>query len=301
MGGKIALVPNPRDIDDLVDVIAAYQPTSFSGVPALFSAIAQHPRITSGKVSLRSLRFCSSGSAPLPSGVQEAIEQFMDVQVSEGFGMSEAPTATHLQPVKGEKRKGSIGLPLPDMDMRIVSLDDGVTDMPIGEIGELVMAGPLVMHGYHKMPTETANVLREKGGKTWLYTGDIARMDEDGYFYVLDRKKDMGIIGGFKVYPANVERVLQMHEAVMDTAVAAIPHPSKPGQEAVKAWVIFKQGMSASEEDLIEHCSSFLPPYEVPRRFAFVSDLPRSGVGKILRRELIQLELEDRKKVELVD
>ncbi len=296
MGLRIALVPDPRDLDEVVDVIATYQPSSFSGVPAMFNALLQHPRIKSGEVSLRSLRFCGSGSAPLPPAVQDAFEKLIDVPIGEGFGMSEAPSVTHMQPIQGEHRKGSIGLPMPDMDMRIVSLDDGETDVPVGELGELVMAGPIIMRGYHNMPTETTNALRQKRGKTWLYTGDIARMDKDGYFYVADRKKDMGIIGGYKVYPSNVEKVLKMYDAVLDAAVAAIPHPSKPGQEAVKAWVVFKSGQSASEKELIDHCSQFLAPYEVPRRFALVPELPRSAVGKVLRRELIRLEMEERKK-----
>jgi long-chain acyl-CoA synthetase len=198
-----------------------------------------------------------------------------------------------MQPVNGEYRRGSIGLPLPDMDMRIVSLDNGETDVPVGEIGELIMAGPIIMRGYHNMPTETANALRKKGGKTWLYTGDIARMDEDGYFYIVDRKKDMALIGGFNVYPVNIDKVLKDHPAVLEAAVAAIPHPTKAGQEALKAWVVFKPGQSATEEELIQHCSQYLAPYETPRRYAFINELPRSAIGKILRRELIRMEMEE--------
>src|SRR5690606_7304866 len=183
VGGKIALVINARQIDELVEVIETYKPTLFHAVPALFNALNQHPRIQSGEVSLKSIRACVSGSAPLPPATKREFERLSGGKLLEGYGMSEAPTASHVNPVNGENRTGSVGLPIPDMDVRIVSLDDGETDLPVGEIGELVMSGPQLMKGYHGMPTETANALRVKDGKTWLYTGDIARMDEDGYFY----------------------------------------------------------------------------------------------------------------------
>jgi long-chain acyl-CoA synthetase len=214
----------------------------------------------------------------------------------EGFGMSECPTASHCNPVNGENRTGSIGLPLPDMDMRIVSLDDGETDLPVGEVGELVMTGPQLMSGYHNMPTETHNVLRQKDGKTWLYTGDIARMDEDGYFYIVDRKKDMALIGGFNVYPNNVEKVISEHPAVLEVGVAAVPHPEKQGQESLKAWIVVRPGMSVTADELVKHAEQHLARYEVPTRFAFVDALPKTAVGKTLRRELVQLELAEREK-----
>jgi long-chain acyl-CoA synthetase len=179
------------------------------------------------------------------------------------------------------------------MDMRIVSLDDGVTDVPVGGIGELIMTGPQLMTGYHGMPTETANVLRELDGKRWLYTGDIARMDEDGYVYIVDRKKDMVLIGGFNVYPANIEKVIKEHPAVLEVGVAAIPHPEKVGQESLKAWVVLKPDQTVTERELIDHCAQYLAGYEIPRRFAFVAELPKSAVGKTLRRELIQMEMAD--------
>lgn len=295
-GARIALVPNPRDTDELVDIIHTYQPDTFAGVPEMYNALSNHPRVKSGEVSMKCFTFCSSGSAPLPPAVQDAIQPYLSIKLGEGFGMSEAPTVTHFQPIKGEYRRGSIGLPMPDMDMRIVSLDDEETDMPVGEIGELLMAGPIIMQGYHKMPTETANALREKGGKKWLYTGDIGRMDEDGYFYIVDRKKDMALIGGFNVYPVNVDKVLKDHPAVLEAGTAPIPHPEKVGQEALKSWVVFKPGMSATKEELIEHCSQFLAPYEVPRRYAFVDALPKTEVGKLLRHELLKLEMEEREK-----
>ncbi|NWG18271.1 MAG: long-chain fatty acid--CoA ligase [Chloroflexi bacterium] len=296
IGARITLVPNARDIGDVLDNINTFQPTIFMGVPALYNAINNHPDVKSGKVSLRSIRACVSGSAPLPPAVKQEFERLSGGALREGFGMSEAPTASHCNPLLGENRTGSIGLPLPDMDCRIVSLDDGVTDLPVGDVGELIMTGPQLMIGYHGMPTETANVLREQDGKVWLYTGDIARMDEDGYFYIVDRKKDMALIGGFNVYPNAVEKVLTDHPAVLEAGVAAIPHPEKVGQESLKAWIVLRPGMTVTEQELIAHCESKLARYEVPTRFAFLNELPKTAVGKTLRRELVQMELTEREK-----
>jgi long-chain acyl-CoA synthetase len=299
IGAKIALVPNARDIADVLDTIKSFKPTLFQGVPALYNAINNHPDVTSGKVDLHSIRACVSGSAPLPPATKREFERLSGGALREGFGMSEAPTASHCNPLQGENRTGSIGLPLPDMDVRIVSLDDGVTEVPVGEVGELIMTGPQVMLGYHGMPTETANVIRERDGKRWLYSGDIARMDDDGYFYIVDRKKDMALIGGFNVYPNNIEKVLTDHPAVLEAGVAAIPHPDadKAGQEALKAWVVVRPEQTVTEKELISYCEKHLARYEVPTRFAFVETLPKTTVGKTLRRELVQMEMAEREQV----
>ncbi len=296
IGAKIALVPNARDIGDVLDNINIFKPTLFHGVPALYNAINNHPDALSGKVDLHSIRACVSGSAPLPPATKQEFEKLSGGALREGFGMSEAPTASHCNPIKGENRTGSIGLPLPDMEMRIVSLDDGVTDIAPGEIGELIMTGPQVMVGYHGMPTETANVLREKEGRKWLYTGDIARMDENGYFYIVDRKKDMALIGGFNVYPNNIEKVITAHPAVLEAGVAAVPHPEKAGQEALKAWIVLRPDQTVTEKELVDYCAEHLARYEVPTRFAFVKELPKTTVGKTLRRELVQMEMAEREK-----
>jgi long-chain acyl-CoA synthetase len=298
LGARIILVPNARDIHDMLDVINTFKPTIFMGVPALYNAINIHPDVQSGKVSLHSIRICMSGSAPLPPATKREFEQLSGGKLLEGFGMSEAPTATHSNPLNGENRTGSIGLPFPDVDCRIVSLDDGETDLAVGEVGELVVSGPQLMVGYHGMPTETANALRQKDGKTWLYTGDIARMDDDGYFYIVDRKKDMALIGGFNVYPNNVEKVLSEHPAVLEVGVAAVPHPEKEGQEALKAWVVVRPGSTVTAEELIEHASKYLARYEVPTRISFVESLPKTTVGKTLRRELVQMEMDEREKAQ---
>lgn len=296
LGATVVLVPNARDIPDLLDVIDTFRPTIFMGVPALYNAINNHPLVTARKVDVTSIRICMSGSAPLPPATKREFERLTGGKLMEGFGMSEAPTASHANPLMGENRTGSIGLPFPDMDMRIVSLDDGITDVPVGEIGELVMSGPQLMVGYHGMPTETANTLREKDGKIWLYTGDIARMDDEGYFYIVDRKKDMALIGGFNVYPNNVEKVIAEHPAVLEVGVAAVPHPEKEGQEALKAWIVLREGKQVSAEELISFCEKHLARYEIPTRYSFVSALPKTTVGKTLRRELIQMELSERER-----
>jgi len=295
------MVPNPRDVGEVVDCIHRYRPTLFMGVPAMFNAINHHPGVIAGRYDLSSIFACISGSAPLPPVTKRRFEELSGGVILEGFGMSEAPTASHVNPLRGENRAGSIGLPLPDMEVRIVDLDEGVSDVPVGEVGEMIMRGPQLMKGYYGMPTETANALREgPDGEQWLYTGDIARMDEDGYFYIVDRKKDMALIGGFNVYPRNVEDVLMEHPAVREVGVSAIPHPDpdKAGQEALKAWVVVKEGQSVSPEELIAFMRERLAPYEIPTRFAFVDELPRTMVGKILRRELARMELEAREQEE---
>ena len=286
LGAPMLMVPNARDIDDMLEIIHTFKPTMFMGVPALYNAVNHHPDVISGKYDVGSIRSCISGSAPLAPETKRRFEEVTGGTVLEGFGMSEAPTSTHCNPLKGINKTGSIGMPFPDNECRIISLDDEVSDVPVGEIGELVLRGPVMMSGYHNMPTETANAIRDG----WLYTGDIARMDEEGYFYIVDRKKDMVLIGGFNVYPVNIDKTLMEHPAVLDAAVAGIPHPEKEGQEALKAWIVLKPGEEATAEDIIKYCEERLAPYEVPRRIEFMTELPKTTVGKVLRRDLIARE-----------
>lgn len=295
LGARIVLVPNARDIDDVLDTIKTFKPTIFMGVPALYNAINNHAKVISGQVELKSIRLCMSGSAPLPPATKREFERLSGGKLLEGYGMSETPTATHCNPQFGENRAGSIGLPFPDMGMRIVSLEDDEQDVPVGEVGELLMAGPQLMVGYHNKAEETGKTLRERDGVTWLYTGDIARMDEDGYFYIVDRKKDMALIGGFNVYPVSVDKVLMEHPAVLDAASAGVPHTEKGGQEMLKAWIVLRPDHTVTAEELITHCSKFLARYEVPTRYEFVESLPKTTVGKTLRRELVEMELEKRR------
>jgi long-chain acyl-CoA synthetase len=202
-GASMVMIPNARDLKDVLENISKYKATIFPGVPALYNGINNHPDVKAGKYNLSSIKACISGSAPLMRETKEQFEKLTGGKVFEGYGLSEAPTATHCNPLEGVNKTGSIGMPLPDVDVKIISLDDGETEMPQGEIGEIVINGPQVMKGYHNMPTETANSLRTmKDGKVWLFTGDIARMDEDGYFYIVDRKKELIKPGGFQVCPA---------------------------------------------------------------------------------------------------
>jgi len=293
-GSSMVMVPNARDIPDVLANINKYKPSIFPGVPTLYNAINNRPEVKEGKVSLRSVKACISGSAPLMRETKETFEALSGGKVFEGFGLSEAPTATHCNPLLGENRTGSIGLPLPNVDAKIISLDDGETELQVGEVGELIINGPMVMKGYHNMPTETANTLRTlKDGKTWLFTGDIARMDEDGYFYIVDRKKELIKPGGYQVWPREVEEVLAQHPKVMESGVAGIPDPYRG--ETVKAWIVLKPGETADEAELKAFCKERLAAYKVPTHYEFRSELPKTTVGKILRRELVRQHKEENK------
>ena len=293
-GAKMVMVPNARDLKDVLENISKYKATIFPGVPLLYNAINNHPDVKAGKYDLSSIKACISGSAALMRETKEEFERLTGGKVFEGFGMSEAPTATHCNPLNGVNKTGSIGMPLPDVDVKIISLDDGETEMPLGEIGEIVINGPQVMKGYHNMPTETANALRTlKDGKTWLFTGDIARMDEDGYFYIVDRKKELIKPGGFQVWPREVEEAIMDHPKVLEVGVGGIPDPHRG--ETVKAWVVVKPGETLTEEELKAFCKEHLAPYKVPSHYEFRSELPKTTVGKILRRELVRQHKESTK------
>jgi long-chain acyl-CoA synthetase len=286
-GASLVMVPNVRDLEDTLANISKYKTTIFPGVPTLYNALNNHPDVLAGKYDLSSIKACISGSAPLMRETKEKFEELSGGVVFEGFGLSEAPTATHCNPLLGENRTGSIGLPLSDVDCKIISLDDGETELPVGEIGELVINSPNVMKGYHNMPTETNNALRNlEDGKTWLFTGDIARMDEDGYFYIVDRKKELIKPGGYQVWPREVEEVLADHPKVLEAGVAGIPDPYRG--ETVKAWIVVKEGETATEDELKAFCKESLAAYKVPTHYEFRDELPKTTVGKILRRELVR-------------
>ena len=280
IGGSLVMVPDPRDVKDVLDTIQKYRATFYPGVPALYNLINNYPEV--GNYDLSSIKGCISGSAPLLRETKENFEAITGGVLFEGYGLSETPTATHCNPMLGENRTGSIGLPLPDVEVRIISLDDEVTELSTGEIGELVIQGPQVFKGYHNMPTETQNALRDG----WLYTGDIARMDEDGYFYIVDRKKELIKPGGFQVWPREVEEVIKDYPAVMEVGVAGIPDPESG--EAVKAWVVLKPGETATEEDIIQFCKGEMANYKAPKQVEFRDELPKTTVGKLLRRELVR-------------
>ncbi len=282
LGAAMVLIPDPRNLSDMLRNIQKYNASFFPGVPTLYALINRDPEVQAGKYDLHSIQACISGSAPLLNEIKERFESLTGAHLMEGYGLSEAPTATHCNPMFGEKRTGSIGLPLPDVECRIVSLEDGYTDLPPGEAGELILRGPQVMKGYHHQPEETLSVLRSG----WLYTGDIARMDSDGYFFIIDRKKDLIKVSGFQVWPREVEEVIASHPKVLEVSVAGIPDPIRG--EAPKAWVVLKPGETMSSDEVRSLCEEALVYYKIPVEVAFRESLPRTTVGKVLRRELVR-------------
>ena len=280
ISAAMILVTNPRDIDALLKAINKYKPTLFMGVPTMYNAINHHPDID--KYDVRSIRACISGSAPLPMAVKETFEELTGGKLVEGYGLTEAPTASHCNPMYGMNVEGSIGLPLPDVEPKIVDIDTGTKDLPVGETGELVLRSPNVMKEYWNMPEETEIALREG----WLYTGDIALMDENGYFYIVDRKKDMIIASGLNVYPSEVEDVLYEHPKIQEAAVAGIPDPKRG--ETVKAWVVLKPGDTATVDEIRDFCRDKLAKYKIPYYIEFRDELPKTMVGKVLRRALAE-------------
>ncbi len=286
LAANLVLIDDPRDTPQVLRNIERYRATLFPGVPNSYHAINQNPDVQAGKHDLRSIKACISGSAPLLQEIKQRFEALTGGKLLEGYGLSEAPTATHCNPMFGENRSGSIGLPLPDVDARIVDLETGLRDLPPGEPGELIVRGPQVMQAYHNMPAETAIALRDG----WLFTGDIARMDSGGYFYLIDRKKEVIKVGGFQVWPREVEEVIALHPKVLEVGVAGVPHPERV--EIVKAWVVPKPGQTITPQEIQDWCeqhlAEFKTPYEVELRD---QPLPRTLVGKLLRRELIALEV----------
>ena len=282
-GGRLIVVPDPRQVDLILEIIHREKVTLYPGVPAMYIAINHHPRVS--QYNLKSLKACISGAAPLPVEVQTEFERITGARLVEGYGLSEASPVTHSNPVYGKRKKGSIGVPFPDTEARIVSLDDKREEMPVGESGELAVRGPQVMKGYWNRPDETALVLDSDG---WLYTGDIARMDEDGFFYIVDRKKDIIIASGYNIVPREVEEVLYAYPKVQEAVVAGVPDPYRG--ETVKAYIVLKQGETATAEEIIAFCKERLAPYKVPKLVEFRSELPKSAVGKFLRRVLVEEE-----------
>jgi long-chain acyl-CoA synthetase len=285
-GAGMVMIPDPRDIKDVLTSIQKYKASIFPGVPTQYNAINNNPDVIAGKYNLSSIKGCISGSAPLMRETKDKFEALTGGKLVEGYGLSEAPTATHCNPLFGEIRAGSIGIPLPDVDCKIVSLEDGVTTLKPGEVGELCIKGPQVMKGYHNMPTETANTLRDG----WLYTGDIAKMDEDGYFYIVDRKKELIKPGGYQVWPREVEEVIATYPKVLEVGVAGVVDAYRG--ETVKAWVVLKPGETATGEEIREYCKKNIAPFKVPTDVEFRTELPKTTVGKVLRRELVREHME---------
>lgn len=277
LGATLVLHPDPREVGHILKLMGKHRPTVFPGVPTLYVAINHHPRV--GRYDLKSIRACISGAAPLPQGVRREFERLTGGRLVEGYGLSEASPVTHCNPLFGLVKDGTIGIPLPDTDAMVVDLKTG-EELPQGEVGELCVRGPQVMKGYWNNPVETALALTDG----WLHTGDIARMDEDGYFTIVDRKKDIIICGGYNVYPREVEEILFQHPAIKEAAAVGVPDEYRG--ETVKAIVVLKEGMRASPDEIIAFCREHLAPYKVPRTVEFAQDLPKTMVGKVLRRAL---------------
>jgi long-chain acyl-CoA synthetase len=283
---KLVLMPR-FELKAALQVIARERPTLFPGVPRLYIAINESPEARN--YDLSSIRACLSGAAPLPMAVAEKFEQLTGARLVEGYGLTEASPVTHANPIYGKRKVGSIGLPLPDTDCRVVDLGDWTREVPPGEAGELAVSGPQVMQGYWNRPEETAEVLRtDAEGRRWLLTGDVARMDQEGYFSIVDRKKEMILVSGFNVYPTEVEQVLYRHPKVLKAAVAGVPDPTTG--EAVKAYVVLREGETATPDEIVEFARLHLAPYKVPHQVEFRDSLPETLVGKVLRRVLQEEE-----------
>ncbi|MCL6634234.1 MAG: long-chain fatty acid--CoA ligase [Peptococcaceae bacterium] len=281
IAGTQILVPR-FEIDAVLRAIHDHRPAFFPGAPTMFMAVARHPGL--GDYDLSSVKVAVSASAPLPREVAEKFESLTGGRLVEGYGLTEASPLVAVNPVNGVSKPGSIGQPVPDTDCRIVNLDTGEKELGPGEIGELIVRGPQVMKGYWNRPEETANALR--GG--WLYTGDVARMDEEGYIYIVGRKKDMIISGGFNVYPRDVEEVLYEHPKITEAVVLGSGDLNR--SEWVKAFVVLKEGETATAEEIVQFCRDRLPGFKVPKEVEFRESLPKTIVGKILRRVLIEEE-----------
>lgn len=286
--GAMQIMIPKFDVEQLLDAIRRYQPTFFPGVPTLYISLLNHPEAKN--VGLDRVRRFNSGSAPLPVEVLEKFEALTGGMLYEGYGLTEASPVTHSTPTLAKRKPGSIGLPITGTECKIVDLESGTRELPVGEEGELCIRGPQVMKGYWKKPEETAATLRDG----WLYTGDVARMDEDGFFYIVQRKKDMIIVSGFNVYPNEVEDVLFTHPAIVEAAVIGVPDAYRG--EAVKAFIVLKPEAQATAEEIIDYCRERMAKYKVPSQVEFLSALPKSAVGKVLRRTL--REMEDSKKSE---
>ncbi|MDK2981509.1 MAG: long-chain acyl-CoA synthetase [Chloroflexota bacterium] len=280
LGAEIVLIDDPRDVDFVLEQIETHQVTFYPGVPSMYYAINQNASVQAGQHDLSSIKACISGSAPLHPSIKAEFERQTGGKLVEGYGLSEAPTATHCNPLRGVNKPGSIGLPLPDVDCRVVDLENGTREVTPGEAGELILRGPQVMRAYHNQPDETATALRDG----WLYTGDVVRMDEEGYFFIVDRKKDLIKVSGFQVWPNEVEAVLITHPGVAECAAAGLPDMAQG--ERVVAWVVRKDP-ELSGEELIEWCRKDLAGYKVPAKVVFIDKLPRTGMGKVLKRELL--------------
>jgi long-chain acyl-CoA synthetase len=280
----MAVVPNPRDIDDLVDTIIKVRPAVLHGVPTLFIALLNHPKVSAGQVDFKSMKVCWAGAAPLLIETKRRFEALTGGWLLDAYGMTETMLAAVVCPIHGDYKEGSVGIPVPDVDVRIVDLETGKQILPLGQTGEICISAPQIMVGYWGRPDETADMIRDG----WVYTGDLGYMDEDGYLFIVDRKKDLIKPGGFQVWPREVEEVIATHPAVAEVSVAGVPDEYQG--EAVKAWVVLRQGEQVTVEELRAYCKERLAGYKVPKQVEFRDSLPKTMVGKVLRRVLAKDE-----------
>jgi long-chain acyl-CoA synthetase len=276
--GALIIVLPRFEIQMFLKAVKKHRPTMLPGVPTLFMALINHPEIS--RYDLTSLWACISGSAPLPHEVRDRFEALTNCRILEGYGLTEAGPVTHINPIEGRRPPGSIGLPLPGTAVRIMDQETGSRELPAGEVGELALSGPQVMEGYWRKGEETALALRDG----WLYTGDLARMEADGYFYIVERKKDMIISGGYNIYPREVEEVLYQHPGVKEAV--ALGWPDDYRGEVVKVVIVPRDGLQLTPEEVQAFCQSQLAVYKVPKIVEFRRELPKSQVGKVLRRVL---------------
>ncbi len=279
----VVQIPNPRDMVHVLTSIQKHRVTYYPGVPTMFIGFLNFPKRQD--YTLSSLRFAVSAAAPLPPEIQDRFQEVTGGVMMEAYGLTETSPCVTMDPV-GRPKPYSIGIPISDTEVKIVDIESGTKEMPIGETGEIIIKGPQVMKGYWNMPSETANVIRNApdGTPGWFFSGDIGYMDEEGYIHISDRKKDLIIVGGYNVYPAEVEAVLYEHPAIKEAAVIGVPDARRG--EAVKAFVVLKEGQQATAEEIIEFCRGQLAAYKVPRSIEFRQELPKSMIGKVLRREL---------------
>ena len=281
----VALVPNPRDIDDLLHTIKTLKAAVLPGVPTLFTALLNHPKVKSDSSLLKSLKLSVSGAAPLMLETKRRFEELTGGRIIDAYSLTESALASVFTPILGTYKHGSVGIPIPDVEIRIVDPECGFETLAELEIGEIIMRAPQLMKEYWQNPMETALVLRDG----WLYTGDLGYLDEDGYLFIVDRKKDVIKPGGFQVWPRDVEEAIAVHPAVLEVGVAGVPDPYQG--EAVKAWVVLRPGHQLTVDELREHCRKDLAAYKVPKHVEFILVLPKSTVGKVLRRKLVEAHL----------
>jgi long-chain acyl-CoA synthetase len=284
----ISLTPNPREIKDVLDEINEVKPAFICAVPTLLIALLSHSMTKTGKVDFSSIKLCFSGAAALMAETKKRFEELTGGVIVEGYSLTEAQMSVVANPVVGKKKTGSVGMPLPDVEVRILDAHDGESRLGPGDLGEIVIKAPQLMLGYWNRPEETSEMIRESNGERLLYTGDLGYLDKEGYLFIVDRKKDMIKTSGYQVWPREIEEVIAAHPAVHEVGVAGLP--DKMRGEKAKAWIVLNKGMTATEAEIKAWCRDRLAAYKVPAKYEFVAELPKTQVGKVLRRALREAE-----------